>query len=665
MRRFRARDALSNAVLSVRAEDRLAQVESEVDAIKATHLAVFDNHCFCGLISLAELGFSRSERIFVDLISSTPTPCLLEDALIEEVGRFVESSRSGGVVIKNADNVFLGVVTAQSLLSALLLIAYTRGADAAEAAEERHRDLLESSPDAMLIISQSGAILQTNRHVEALFGYEANELTGALVEQLIPENRRERHANHRHAYFASPSRRSMGIELDLMGRRKDGTVFPVEINVTPLIIATVPHAVAAIRSVTSQRDAAAALKTMNGHLQRTLEELSSAQRQVIQQERLRALGQMASGVAHDLNNTLSPIQGYADLLARETDLPEMCREYVRLIQTSAMDAAAVVERLREFYRPSSSEVGHECIDLAELLRRIPALTRPKWRDESQRTGRLIRVAVAARNAVWVNGVATQLREVFTNLVFNAVDAMPRGGKLTLAVKTCDSFAVVEVIDTGIGMTPDVVARCFDPFFTTKGAEGNGLGLSVCHGIVQRWGGHIEVDSQPNEGTTIRVWLPLATENEILSIGDRAIALLPEEKRILYIDDDSRLRLVMQKLFDSLGQQVVMAGGGVDGLAEFRDGEFDIVVTDLGMPEIDGREVIQIIKSIRPKTPVILVTGWGEGVDDDWDERYKPDYLLAKPVSVVSLRDALCAVLESSAPAANGVRRIHFTRTATP
>jgi PAS domain S-box-containing protein len=749
---------------------RLAAVRSEVEARKATHLAVFDKDRFCGIIPLKTIGFSRPERILVDLIPSIAPPCLDENASMEAVGELIETSPSG-VVIESAEGRYLGLVTPQSLLKALLIEARSHSAEAARAAEERHRTLLEAAPDAMLIIDQTGTIVQTNRHVEELFGYQENELVGALVEQIVPKGQLLGHVEHRDTDFANTTRPPVRTKLDFFGRRKDETNFPIEISVTPFLSADIPYAVAAIRDITARKRAAdtilrardfyltllddfplmvwrsgldgrcnyfnmtwlrftgrkleyelgdgwsegvheadlheyqrayrnafdarqpfvleyrlrrhdgqfrwimdwgraisdleghfcgyigaaqditerkeseATLREMNGRLQRTLEELSGAQEQVIQQERLRALGEMASGVAHDLNNTLSPILGYTDLLGRASDLPPLCREYVKLIQTSATDATVVVERLREFHRPSSPGIGYERIDLSSLLHQIPKLTRPKWRDESQHSGRQIKIVVEVEDGIQVTGIATELRQVFTNLVFNAVDALPSGGTLTLSAGTYQSFAVAEVRDTGVGMTAEVVARCFDPFFTTKGLEGSGLGLSVCHGIIQRHDGRIEVISQPDAGTTMRIWLPLATaQNEYDSFGDVRDVALPKGKRMLYIDDDPRLRAVMQKLFDLLGQPIEQAAGGAEGLAMFQSGDFDVVLTDLGMPEIDGREVIRIVKTVRPETRVILVTGWGENIGDGWNEAAKPDYLLRKPLSVSTLRAALAAVL---------------------
>jgi signal transduction histidine kinase len=233
---------------------------------------------------------------------------------------------------------------------------------------------------------------------------------------------------------------------------------------------------------------------VRGHakqLQIAYGELQSAQEQIIQQERLRAVGQMASGVAHDLNNTLTPILGYTDLLLRDPQLPEGLRERVRWIHTAGQDAAAVVQRLQLFYRPPTPAELTQSVNLVQLVRQIPELTRPKWRDEAQHTGRTIEVELDLCDTAPVRGIAHELREVLTNMVLNAVDAMPSGGQITLRVRATDETVCAEVTDTGTGMTEEVRLHCFEPFFTTKGNTGTGLGLSVCHGIIQRHGGTIE------------------------------------------------------------------------------------------------------------------------------------------------------------------------------
>lgn len=246
------------------------------------------------------------------------------------------------------------------------------------------------------------------------------------------------------------------------------------------------------------------------------------------------------------------------------------------------------------------------------------------------------------------GNATELREVFFNLVFNAINAMPSGGIIILRLFAKPPYAVAEVRDTGVGMTADVVSRCLEPFFTSNTVGGTGLGLSVCHGIINRHEGSIEIETQPGAGTTMRLLLPLAVDAGTCDLPAEAVPADPvERKKVLYIDDDPRVGFVMSQLLKKLGQQVDLAANGSEGLALFRANHYDLVMTDLSMPEISGREVTRIIKSTGNRIPVIILTGWGEGVLDDSDTDARPDYLLRKPISLAQLRETLDKVWSES------------------
>lgn len=505
MKRLTAKDALSDTVIAVTVEMRPGDVRKAAENSHATHVVVFDGPDFRGIVPLHELGFSKTERIFADLIPLKPVPNVSEDATLDHVGGLLESDASDIVIVKRIDGRYLGLITQQSLLKAFLSHSRRHSAEQAQAAEERFQELLESAPDAMLIIDAAGTIVQVNRQAAKLFGYEVAELTGALIEVLVPSDLRERHVAHRDDYFADPSRRPMGVGLELRGVRKNGTEFFVEVSINPLVGDHGLLAVAAIRDVskrkenedllreseerfrqlaeniqevfwiidkrtaslgyvspayekiwkrscesvyqnidsfldaihpddrasvidatakqakgqctdqeyrviqpdgtvrwvrdrgfpifdargdvyrivgvaediTESRTASVMLEEMNLRLQDALDKVQRTQAQVIQQERLRALGQMASGIAHDLNNTLSPVLAYAELLASAEDLPENLRAFSRHIETAGRDAAVVVDRLREFYRPGNADHLHEVLNLSRLMRQIPELTRPK------------------------------------------------------------------------------------------------------------------------------------------------------------------------------------------------------------------------------------------------------------------------------------------------
>ncbi|NQT12290.1 MAG: response regulator, partial [Planctomycetes bacterium] len=386
-----------------------------------------------------------------------------------------------------------------------------------------------------------------------------------------------------------------------------------------------------------------ALRQSHQRLEETLHELRATQEQVIQQERLSALGEMASGVAHDLNNTLTPVVGYSDVLVNGPRLPGDVQERLELIRTGALDAARVVARLREFYRPSNPADKHETLRLAALLREVVELTRPKWRDGPQREGRNIEVDLQLEDVPPVRGAGVEIREVLTNLVFNAVDALPNGGKITLRLRAESGCVLIEVADVGVGMPADVQAKCLEPFFTTKGNRGTGLGLSVCHGIVQRHGGRIRVESSPGNGTTISVSLPAAEDG-------RSVEEAPSDgslpaSRVLYIDDDPDVRASVRFMLETLGQEVDVAESGRRGLEMLAAGDYDLVITDLGMPEMDGNAVTREIKATQPDLPVVMITGWGATATPESSKSgQRPDQTLGKPPTSEQLREVLVKVL---------------------
>jgi len=386
--------------------------------------------------------------------------------------------------------------------------------EALRESEKRHRVLFESSRDAIMTLAPpSWDFTSGNPACIELFGArDEAEFTSLPPWELSPKHQPDGQLSADKAKEMIDTAMQEGSHFfEWMHKTVDGREFPANVLLTRVELAGQALLEATVRDITERRRAEHELEEKQRHLEETLAELKATQQQIIAQERLRALGQMASGVAHDLNNSLSPVLGYAELAASVPDLPEKVRDWLGWVQTGARDAAAVVQRLRQFHR-SEDDGPYGAVELGDLLRQIPELTRPKWRDEAQRTGRHIEVDLMLEDGLCVLGNPAELREVFTNLVFNAVHAMPNGGQITLSLHATRESAVVEVTDTGIGMTDEVARRCFEPFFTAGKEEGTGLGMSVCHGIVQRHGGRIEIDTMPGCGTTVHVSLPMTRKS---------------------------------------------------------------------------------------------------------------------------------------------------------
>jgi PAS domain S-box-containing protein len=394
---------------------------------------------------------------------------------------------------------------------------------------------------------------------------------------------------------------------------------------------------------------------LHGALQSAYEDLRRTQQAVMQQERLRALGQMASGIAHDINNAISPVALYTDsLLEREANLSAQGRSQLETIQRAIHDVAATVARLREFYRQREPQLTLSAVHLNELIPQVVDLTRARWSDMPQQRGIVIQLRIElAQDPPAIMGIESEIREALTNLIFNAVDAMPQGGTLTLRTQAFGDVSEpsrqvrLEVTDTGNGMDEEARRRCLEPFFTTKGERGTGLGLAMVYGMVRRHGAKIDIESAPARGTTVRLSFDAPVSAPASALSTAAHAMLTP-LRILVVDDDPLLLKSLRDTLEGDGHTIVTAHGGQDGIDLFRTAlndkqPFDAVMTDLGMPHVDGRQVAAFIKTASPLTPVILLTGWGQRLMTEGDHPAHVDILLSKPPKLRELREALGSV----------------------
>jgi signal transduction histidine kinase len=392
------------------------------------------------------------------------------------------------------------------------------------------------------------------------------------------------------------------------------------------------------------------LRETNRELEKALRELKATQQQVIQQERLSAIGQMASGIAHDFNNTLTPILGFTELLLESDALLDdkvEARRCLEMLRTSTKDAASVVSRLREFYRPADTDEEFPVVDLGKIVQQAVSLTEPKWRSQTQAKGITIEVTAEMRASPFVAGEESALREVLTNLIFNAVDAMPEGGRIALEAATEGSDAVIRVQDTGTGMSEGVRQRCLEPFFSTKGESGTGLGLSMVYGIVERHRGKIEIESVVGQGTTFIIRLPLA-ENSTASVPDIAAEAKPTSSlRVLIVDDEPGILEVVAAYLRCDGHTVATAASGREALEKFQRNHFDLVVLDRVMPEMSGDQTARSIKQLNQNVPVIMLTGFGALIEVTGSQPQAVDVVLSKPVTIDALRSTIGKLLHAA------------------
>jgi PAS domain S-box-containing protein len=482
--------------------------------------------------------------------------------------------------------------------------------------EERFRGLLESTPDAMVIVDQDGIITLVNAGAETAFGYSREELVGKPVEMLVPQRLQEQHVDHRAQFLADPRARLMGTGLELLGRRKDGTEFPVEVSLSPHRTADGLLILSAIRDITERKQAEAALAHEREERERTEEILHHAQK-------MEVLGQLSGGLAHDFNNMLGVIVGSLEILQRRlrTDDPKVF-EPIETAMQAAERSAVLTHRLLAFSRqqplePKPFDVNRLVSGMSSLLNRT--------------LGEGVAIETVLSAGLWtVSADVNQLENALLNLAVNARDAMPNGGKLTIETANVDldeayaaahtevspgQYVMLAVSDTGIGMDQETIDKCFEPFFTTKGPQhGTGLGLSQVYGFVKQSGGHIKIYSEVGQGTTVKLYLPRHMAEDItraVEVSALPASTSPREATILVVEDNELLLASVATMLRDQGYRVLTAP---DAAAAFQlleaDPNIKLLFTDVVLPlGVNGRQLADEARRRWPTLLVLFTTGY--------------------------------------------------------
>jgi GAF domain-containing protein/CheY-like chemotaxis protein/nitrogen-specific signal transduction histidine kinase len=380
-------------------------------------------------------------------------------------------------------------------------------------------------------------------------------------------------------------------------------------------------------------------------LEGAYESLKKAQDRLIQTEKFRALGEMAGGVVHDFNNILATVLGRVQLSLKklekqELKKPEDLLKSLKLIEKSATDGVRILSRIQKFAK-AKKDMLFSPVDLNQIVEDSLEMTRAYWQDSAILSGIQIEVKKELKNIGEISGNATELREVLTNLIINAVDAMPEGGTLTLRTEKDQQFVYLKVSDTGTGMTEEVKNKIFEPFFTTKGDRGTGLGMSVAYSIISRHEGEIEIESSPGRGSTFTVKLSRLKEGR----KDEKIKTLSGEKAgVLIIEDEKNIRKVLKEMLSTEGYEVTSVATGKEGIELLKKKHFDLVITDLGIPGMSGWEVADQIKEIDPSTPVVLSTGWGVKFDPVKMKDKNVDRVMKKPFNLEQVLEVISDLL---------------------
>jgi GAF domain-containing protein len=389
------------------------------------------------------------------------------------------------------------------------------------------------------------------------------------------------------------------------------------------------------------RQAAIAIENARlvGDLRRTLEELRAAQETLVRGATLRAVGELAAGAAHHLNNIMAVVLGRTQLLLMKNPDPVTAHSLKR-IEQAAIDAADTVRRIQGFSgRAKPGEVTR--FDLNVLIQEVIDFTQTRWLAEGNVRAGELQVQQQLGHIPEVSGQRVEIREVISNLLLNAMDALPDGGRIVIVTRAEPERAIVSISDSGIGMSAEVRRRAFEPFFTTKGVKRTGLGLAVAYGTVHRHGGQIAIESGLGQGTTVTFWIPAAA-HEAGTAGPTDERHAPRPGSVLVIDDEADVRDLVADVLTSHGYHITVASGGREGLARFEAADYDVVLTDVGMPDLDGWEVARAIKSSRGDTPVLLLTGWADAADSA--AAALVDGILRKPFGLDELAAAVAAAL---------------------
>ena len=503
--------------------------------------------------------------------------CSIRDAE-GPLGYLVADNRASGRPVDPRERELL------EMLSEYLAIALRNSHLYGEIADTKRslEQLIASAGDAIISVDADDRVDGWNPAAERVFGRAAAEVTGRRITDLLPERE----------YHAARERLARGAAME---------VFETTLTVdreTPAALAVtlsglrnrqggLDGLIAIVRDITAQRE---------------------VENQLQQSEKLTALGQLAGGIAHDFNNLLQAILGYAQLMKANPENPELLQRSLSVVESAALDGSETVRRIQQFARLRPDE-RFMPVDVNHIVEDAVAITRPRWEEKIAHESRPMDLRLDLRAKQHIHGRSAALTEVMTNLVLNAMDAMPEGGTLSIASKDVADAVVVVVTDTGIGMPEQVRRRVFEPFFSTKGESGSGLGLSMAYSIIRRHGGDIRVESEPGRGATFTLTVPTARE---APAPPPAPSTPPPRRaaRILLVDDEPQVLSALAELLQAAGHEVSAAASGAAALKIYVPGRYDVVLTNVGMAGMNGWEVAERVRAVDAKVPVVFITGWG-------------------------------------------------------
>ncbi len=650
-------DRVFDALIMIDEEEKIRDVNQAACRLlgytkeELLRLSVRDIHPH-GEMQKLRAGVKRLSRHGIDYLGGT--------AFINKNGEIIEVE-AGGVSLKIGNKTYI-------IGSFRDHTERKRAEMALHESEEKFRSLAEESPN-MIFINKKGKVVYANEKCEEIMGYAREEFYSPdfdFLTLIAPE--------FRESVKAGFSKHEKGEEVDPLEYAliaKQGKKIDAILNTKLIRYGGETAILGIVTDITERKRAEEKLKEYTSQIeQKNLElkaknqELTATRAQLVQKEKLRALGQMASGVAHNFNNLLAIILGRAQLLQRKAKDLDTERG-LRSIERAALDASSTIRRIQGFTRVRQDQ-QFKWVNIDEVIEDVIALTKTKWKDQAEANDIDIRLEVQRdrRRLPPLAGDESELREAFANIIFNAVEAMPGGGKIEIKTRTDRKSISVFFADSGVGMPEEVKQKLFDPFFTTKGVRNTGLGLSVAYGIIQRHRGDIEIESRHGKGTTVIVRLPVSQTLAKGQVEEKESEKSSRPKglaKILVIEDGLDVRELFFDILTSAGYRVKLSSTGAQGLDLCRREKFDIVFTDLGMPEMSGWEVAKAIKRMDSDAAVLLITGWGVEMDEEKLKESGISRVVTKPVKVEALLALVSEIMESKKGAKESAQTasVHF------
>ncbi len=480
--------------------------------------------------------------------------------------------------------------------------------EALEISEKKYRSIIDNALVGVFKSNINGDVLYANNAMSQMFGYASPEdmMTGSMLQ--IYKNKTDRDS------LLSKLKISGSVdEFECECIKKDGSGVDI------------------ILTATLDSDKISGMM-INITSRKRMEKI------LIQSEKLRAMGVMAAGIAHDFNNVLAIINGYTQLLESGCDGNEELLNGFRAINKAVDDGSETVRRLSEFTRMEKSTAKHISVNMVEIIEQSIDFSKPKWKDVAQASGATYEIDTEGLASVSdILGNPAELREIIINMINNSIDAMPEGGRITFRAWEKGSAVFMSMADNGCGMSKEVQSKIFDPFYTTKGVDGSGLGMSVSYGIVGKHGGKIDLISQVGKGTVFTIELPIATETILPeTFVETAIDIKADDYRILVVDDVKEISDLLYAFLSRQGYNVDSVGSGDEAIKMLGQECYDLVICDLGMPQVSGWDVIKVVESLDKKPKIGLITGWADMLDSLNKDDMGVDFIISKPIEYKKL-----------------------------